>query len=59
MGVFSAVGVSALMVVYFLVQQGYGLSLQVSTEGGNASSALLYGFMFEVCILQSLFASIF
>lgn len=41
-------GLSALSLLFSLVQKVHGVSLEVSTEGGNSSSPLLYGFMFEV-----------
>ncbi|KAE8387391.1 Arabinosidase A [Aspergillus alliaceus] len=48
MVVFSTLsGLSALPVLFFLVQYAHGVSLEISTEGGNSSSPLLYGFMFE------------
>ncbi|PYI01093.1 Arabinosidase A [Aspergillus sclerotiicarbonarius CBS 121057] len=40
-------GISALPLLLSLVQHAHGISLEVSTEGGNSSSSLLYGFMFE------------
>ena len=42
-------GLSALPFLFSLVQHAYGVSLEVSTEKGNSSSPILYGFMFEVC----------
>lgn len=42
-------GLKALTLGSVLFQQVYGISLEVQTTGGNASSSLLYGFMFEVC----------
>lgn len=51
MVVFSSLfGIGALLLPSF-IQQVNGVSLQVSTDGGNASSPLLYGFMFEVCTM--------
>ncbi|OJZ92932.1 glycoside hydrolase family 51 protein [Aspergillus luchuensis CBS 106.47] len=45
---FSALsGVSALSLLLSLVQHAHGVSLKVSTQGGNSSSPILYGFMFE------------
>ncbi|KAE8349232.1 Arabinosidase A [Aspergillus coremiiformis] len=45
---FSALsGLSALPLLFSLAQCVYGVSLDVSTEGGNSSSPILYGFMFE------------
>ena len=43
-------GLGALSMLFSLIQHVQGVSLQVSTEGGNSSSPLLYGFMFEVCL---------
>ncbi|RAL04416.1 Arabinosidase A [Aspergillus ibericus CBS 121593] len=40
-------GISAVPLLLSLVQHAHGISLEVSTEGGNSSSSLLYGFMFE------------
>ncbi|KAE8416094.1 Arabinosidase A [Aspergillus pseudocaelatus] len=40
-------GLSALPFLFSLVQHTYGVSLEVSTEKGNSSSPILYGFMFE------------
>ncbi|OGM40793.1 alpha-N-arabinofuranosidase A [Aspergillus bombycis] len=40
-------GLSALPFLFSLVQNVYGVSLEVSTEKGNSSSPILYGFMFE------------
>lgn len=46
---FSALsGVSAVSLLLSLVQNAHGISLKVSTQGGNSSSPILYGFMFEV-----------
>jgi len=41
-------GLSAFSLLFSLIQHVHGVSLEVSTEGGNSSSPLLYGFMFEV-----------
>ncbi|KAK1146811.1 hypothetical protein N8T08_002572 [Aspergillus melleus] len=40
-------GLGALSFLLPLAQQASGLSLEVSKNGGNSSSSLLYGFMFE------------
>ncbi|ODM17091.1 putative alpha-N-arabinofuranosidase A [Aspergillus cristatus] len=40
-------GLSAFSLLFSLIQHVHGVSLEVSTEGGNSSSPLLYGFMFE------------
>jgi hypothetical protein len=45
-------GLSALPLLLSFVQHAHGVSLEVSTEGGNSSSPILYGFMFEVCGLD-------
>lgn len=46
---FSALpGLGALVILSSVVQHVHGVSLKVSAEGGNSSSSLLYGFMFEV-----------
>lgn len=42
-------GLGALPLLLSLAQQASGVSLEVSKDGGNSSSSLLYGFMFEVC----------
>ncbi|PYI15696.1 Arabinosidase A [Aspergillus violaceofuscus CBS 115571] len=48
MVVFSGLrGIAALSLFFSLVQQACSLSLVVNKAGGNASSPLLYGFMFE------------
>ncbi|KAJ6014800.1 Arabinosidase A [Penicillium herquei] len=47
-GVFSLQpGLSALSICCALFQTAQGISLQVDKSGGNASSPLMYGFMFE------------
>ncbi|KAJ5730448.1 uncharacterized protein N7483_004956 [Penicillium malachiteum] len=47
-GVFSLKpGLSALSICCALFQTVQGISLQVNKSGGNASSSLMYGFMFE------------
>ncbi|KAF7596536.1 hypothetical protein BBP40_001410 [Aspergillus hancockii] len=40
-------GFIVLPLLFSLIQNVYGVSLEVSTEGGNSSSPILYGFMFE------------
>ncbi|PYH88482.1 Arabinosidase A [Aspergillus ellipticus CBS 707.79] len=40
-------GIGALPLLLPLIHQAQGISLTVSTEGGNSSSPLLYGFIFE------------
>ncbi|KAL4891408.1 Arabinosidase A [Aspergillus ambiguus] len=40
-------GLSALPLLLSLIQSANGVTLEVSTNGGNSSSPLLYGFMFE------------
>ncbi|KAE8145187.1 Arabinosidase A [Aspergillus avenaceus] len=40
-------GLGALPLLFSLIQHVHGVSLEVSTDGGNSSSPLLYGFMFE------------
>lgn len=42
-------GLGALSLASSLIQTASGVSLQVQTSGGNTSSPLLYGLMFEVC----------
>lgn len=42
-------GLGGLSLFFPLIQQIDAVSLQVSSDGGNASSPILYGFMFEVC----------
>lgn len=41
-------GLGALALCSGIFQTAQGISLEVSTSGGNASSPLMYGFMFEV-----------
>ena len=46
---FSALsGLGAFPFLLSLAQHASAVSLQVSKDGGNSSSPLLYGFMFEV-----------
>lgn len=41
-------GLGALSLLFSIIESVDGVSLKVSTDGGNSSSPLLYGFMFEV-----------
>lgn len=47
-------GLGALPFLFALVDPARGLSLRVNPDGGNSSSPLLYGFMFEVRIYTQL-----
>ncbi|EAU36156.1 alpha-N-arabinofuranosidase A precursor [Aspergillus terreus NIH2624] len=40
-------GLGALSLLFSIIESVDGVSLKVSTDGGNSSSPLLYGFMFE------------
>ncbi|KAJ5111611.1 hypothetical protein N7532_002146 [Penicillium argentinense] len=40
-------GVGILLLCFAFFQAAQGISLQVQSDGGNASSPILYGFMFE------------
>lgn len=43
-------GLGALSLCGALFQTAQGVSLEVNKNGGNDSSPLMYGFMFEVCV---------
>ena len=43
-------GLGALSLCGALFQTAQGVSLEVNKNGGNDSSSLMYGFMFEVCM---------